>query len=183
MAFWTSAWWVITQFFSLLGYWLSLFFIVPFRNTEVLWILIPIWMNLIFTDFYQEKHGTSIGNAISNGSVLLWVGLDWIRFLTRTSHAWNGIFVLKISLCAIATIAGLLIIIEGIRGKKVAHIIGRVRETSYILLVFSPIIYNLIMPSWSYMIAIILFFPLFYFLFEMIDRMIPDPKAYREEKN
>lgn len=182
MTFWTGVWWLITSFFSLLWFWLSLFFVIPFHDIEVLWILIPIWINLIFTDFYQEKHGTHFGNAITNGSVMLWVGIDWIRFIVRTTETFSGTAILKIFLCVLAITLGILIMIEGVHGKKIVSLIGRVRETSYVMLVFSPLIYNLIQPSWYYGISIILFFPLFYFIFETIDRLIPDPKIYQEEK-
>ncbi len=182
MTFWTGVWWLISSFFGLLWFWLSLFAVIPFQDVEVLWILVPIWINLIFTDFYQEKHGTNFGNAITNGSVMLWVGIDWIRFIVRTTDAFNSTLVLKLFFCFLAIILGILIIIEGVQGKKIVSFIGRVRETSYVMLVFSPVIYNLILPSWYYGLSIILFFPLFYFIFEMIDRLIPDPKIYDEEK-
>ena len=50
MSWWSAIGTGISYFFSLLGYWLSLFFIVPFKDPEVLWILVPIWLNLLFTD-------------------------------------------------------------------------------------------------------------------------------------
>ncbi len=186
MSIWTSAlngiWAGIQYLFFLWVYWLSMFFVMPFKNLEILWILIPIWINLIFTDFFQEKKGTSLGNAVTNGAVMLWVCIDWIRFIIRTYNdvGWTftmGMF-LKFLLCTIGIALGIYIIIEGVKGKKAISFIGRVRETSYFLLVLSPAVYGIEMMTFRYALAIILFFPMFYYLFELIDKLIPDPKTY-----
>ena len=182
MAFLDLLWSGISYLFTLLGSWLSLFFLAPFQNVEVLWILIPIWLNLIVTDFYQEKHGTTIGNAITNGVTMLWVGIDWIRFTLRNYTSWEWIIILKILLCLSAIAFGLFIVIKGVQGKPIVHLLGRVRETSYLMLVISPVIYNIIPPSASYFLSILLFFPLFYLVFELIDRSLPDPKAFQEDQ-
>ena len=181
MAFLELLWSGISSVFSLLGYWLSLFFITPFQNFEVLWILIPIWLNLIITDFYQEKHGTDLGNAISNGVTMLWVGIDWIRFILRNYAGYEWIVLLKVFFCILLIAGGIFITVQGMRGKRIAHILGRVRETSYVMLVLCPLIYNIIEPSLNYFISIVLFFPLFYAVFEIIDRSLPDPRTYQEE--
>ena len=181
MAFLDLIWAGISSFFSLLGYWLSLFFITPFQNFEVLWILIPIWLNLVVTDFYQEKHGTDLGNAVTNGVTILWVGIDWIRFLLRNYTAFDGNFFLKMIFCLCIIAWGIFITIQGIRGKRIVKIVGRVREISYVMLVLTPFIYTIIEPSWNYLFSILLFFPLFYGIFELIDRSLPDPRTYQEE--
>ena len=183
MAFLDFLWSGTIYIFNLLGYWLSLFFISPFDNLEVLWILIPIWLNLIVTDFYQEKHGTAIGNAITNGATMLWVGIDWIRFILRNYTSFEWVILLKISLCLGVIIFGLFIMIKGIQNKPIVHLIGRVRETSYLMLAISPAIYNIVIPSAKYFLSIILFFPLFYLVFELIDRSLPDPDFEKEETN
>ncbi len=180
MSFWSAIGSAISGFFSLLLYWLSIFFVIPFKDIEVLWILIPIWINLIFADFFQEKRGTSLGNAVTNGAVQVWVGVDWIRYLVRTQDKLTSVLVGKYILCSIVIIVGLIIIIQGVKGVKLIKFIGRVRETSYVMLVCSPLIYNIIKFSWQYVISSIIFFPLFYYVFEMIDKRLPDPKTYAE---
>lgn len=56
--------------------------ISPIKHPELLWVLIPVYANWIIGDIYQKRKGTQIGNAISNGFVALWVGLDLGRQLT-----------------------------------------------------------------------------------------------------
>jgi len=183
MAFADTSLTVLLSLWEMLKFWLSIFFVIPFKNLEILWILIPIWINLIFTDFFQEKRGTGLGNAVTNGAVMLWVGVDWIRFLIRAMSdsklGLTGAFIFKFSLCAFVILGGLTIIVLGVMGKKVTAKIGRVRETSYIMLVLSPVIYGVAEISWRYLGIIVLFMPLFYGFFALIDKIIPNPKTYQ----
>lgn len=186
MAFFWTIWSWVVSFFNLFGFWLSILFVIPFKDTEILWILIPVWMNLFFTDFYQEKKGTDYGSAITNGVAMLWVGVDWVRFLIRDLSSRSmtlskvfssNILILKFALSAFVLIVGVIIIIEGIKGIRFVRAVGRVRNTSYLLLVISPVIYGLGQFSWKYLLAITIFFPVYYFVIELIDRIVPDPKV------
>lgn len=165
--------------------WLGLF-AAPVLNTELLWISIPIWANWIFAEFFQEKRGTSFGNAISNGVVPLFVGIDWMRYLTNSLESMYEVnwwvVGLKYAICGIVMLYGLIIIILGISGHQMTRHIGRIREVTYVLLVFTPVIYGIIDLSWSFLIEIIVFFALWYYVIEWIDRKLPDPKAIELDK-
>lgn len=169
-------------FFNLFVYWLSILFFLPLENLDILWILIPIWLGFIISDFFQEKKGTSFGNAISNGTVMLWVGVDWTRFLVRNYEGFSHVLAFKLFLCAVLVVGGFLIMYEGIRRKNIIHFIGRVRVVSYVMMVFSPLIYNLAEPTFKYIIVIGFFFPVFYYFFELVDRYAPTPKIYEEDR-
>lgn len=166
-------------FFTSFLYWLSIFFVLPFKELEILWILIPIWINLFFTDFFQEKRGTSMGNAITNGAVILWVGVDWVRYLiryvTENRLAFSTSLFVQFLICLIVIVLGFLVIYTGIKGNKIITKIARVRETSYLMLIFSPIIYGVTLLTWKYLLISIIFFPFFYFVIEMIFEKIPSP--------
>jgi len=152
-------------------------FTVSFTNHETIWIIIPIWLSWFFAEFFQEKEGTSFGNAISNGVIPLWVGIDWLRLLTNRLVASDIEFDLLVFseyvISVLILLYGLLIIIGGIKGKQLVHYVGRMRVVTYILAVFTPFIYGLIVPSFAYLLSIIIFFPLFYFIVELIDRITP----------
>jgi hypothetical protein len=160
--------------------WLSLF-AAPIYNTELLWISIPIWANFIFAEFFQEKKGTSFGNAISNGAVPLFVGIDWARYITNSlgtqgySDLW--VLVLKYTICGIIMAYGLTIVIMGIQGHHLTRVIGRIREVTYVLLMFTPIIYGVVDPTLSFFFGVIAFFIVWYGVVEYFDWLIPDPKA------
>lgn len=188
MGFLDTAWTGIVSGLSyiwmLFVVWLSIF-ISPMHNLEILWIIIPIWVNFIFTEIFQEKKGTGLGNAVTNGAVLLWVGVDWVRYLIRmlsTGSLDFSIYVAgKFALCAFVLFIGFFIIVKGVKGNHYIRHVGRVRETTYLTLMFSPIIYGIIELTWTVFFAMVLFFPLFYYLVEYLDRVTPNPITYGPE--
>jgi len=161
--------------------WLYIF-IAPISKPEMFWIIIPIWVSWFFAEFFQEKKGTSFGNAISNGVIPLFVGIDWTRYLTNLvasqSVTINYVIFVKFFLCAAVIIYGFSVIIFGIKAKGFVQFYGRIREVTYVLIMFSPIIYGIVYLNWKFILGIFLFFPIYYFFIEMIDRITPTPKIY-----
>ncbi len=150
----------------------------------MLWIILPIYFVWIFTEIYQEKKGTSLGNAISNGMVALWIGADWsrvtIRFLDAGEIALDWMFFAKVGGAVFFIMYGLVIIVSGIQVKKITKYIGRIREVSYLAIMFTPIIYGAVAPTVEAILAILVLFPIFYILIEVIDKYTPNPKTYDE---
>lgn len=186
MGFWAL---LVSGFMYLWGLfviWFSIFF-APLKNFDMLWIIIPIWINWFFAEWFQEKKSTSFGNAISNGAVVLWVGIDWIRRLVNLIAA--GELVLSVTLflkffVAFLTLGyGLLIIIEGIKTRQFIHYVGRVRDTTYVLLMLSPFFYDVMDLTWKTVFVMVLFFPVWYFIIEAIARYAPNPKTYDDDEN
>ena len=147
------------------------------------WIIIPIWINWFFAEFFQEKHGTSFGNAVSNGAIAILASIDWSRHLYRLlsdniiKFGWPVLF--KFFLC-IATFAfGIYVIIAGTKSKKIVHFIGRIRWITYLLLILTPVIYNVIKFDLTTIFSAILFFPAYYWVIEYFDRISPEPDYYR----
>ncbi|HIJ98306.1 TPA: hypothetical protein H1009_04440, partial [archaeon] len=103
---------------DLLGRWAALF-AAPIKDFNMLWIVIPLYLNWIFTEFYQEKKGTSFGNAIANGVTLLWVGADWgkttVGLFTSGAIGFDSAFAIKLLVAFLTLGYGLLIIILGIK--------------------------------------------------------------------
>ena len=145
--------------------WLSIF-IAPLQNLNMLWILAPVFINWVFTEFYQEKKGTNLGNAITNGVVALLVAVDWMRTATGEfgkGEISGGILAAYIGISVLMGIYGMAIILWGIKLKKRVKYIGRIREVTYLTLMFTPVVYGIIELSLNVIIAIIVFFPVFYF--------------------
>ena len=165
--------------------WLQLL-IAPLKNLDMLWIIVPIWGVWLFSEFYQEKKGTSFGNAISNGATMLFVGVDWARHVITGLSAGNltvGLkFITLVGIAAGVLVYGLAIIILGIKANKLVRIIGRVRETTYFMVMFSPIIYGVEEFSLRNASVILVFFPAFYLLIELFDRLLPTPKIFEEDE-
>lgn len=148
----------------------------PIKHPNLLWILIPVYANWIIGDIYQEHKGTHIGNAISNGFVALWVGLDWGRELTQ-NFQFSEISALKVLLIGFLILYGLAVLIEGIRGKSIAKYIGRVREITYFIIAFTPVFYGYIPLTFETLLSIVIFFPVFYLVFEIVMRITPSPEG------
>ena len=77
---------ILVFLWELVVLWFGIF-AAPLLYLDLLWIIIPIYLTWIFTDFFQERRGTSLGNAITNGAVVLWVCVDWLR---QTVTLWGG---------------------------------------------------------------------------------------------
>lgn len=175
---------ILLYFWGLVKTWGALF-IAPIGNLEMLWIIIPIYLNWIFSEFFQEKRGTSLGNAISNATIVLWVAIDWSRTSTRffannEISSWHLAWNIFSSILVFAY--GVWVVYEGIKGKNLTHYIGRVRVATYIILMGTPLIYNFQISLGNALIAIVLFFPLYYFFIELLDRLLPDPASIKEDE-
>ncbi len=175
----------ILALWQLFLHWLSIF-AAPMKAPEMFWIIIPIWVNWFFTEFFQEKHGTSFGNAVSNGVIAMWAGIDWARYMHRLLI--DGIIIkftfgvfFKFLISMLVFVYGIFVIIAGIKLKKIVALIGKIRWVTYILVMFTPIVYGVIKPNIQTILAVILFFPLYYWVIEFFDMLTPEPKVYLEE--
>ncbi|MBN1385624.1 hypothetical protein JW968_01455 [Candidatus Woesearchaeota archaeon] len=157
-------------------------FSAPFRFPELLWILVPVYLMWIFTELFQEKKGTSLGNAITNGVVLIWAGVDWLRTLAGTTQWFEKTiyFYAKIGISALIIIYGALVIIFGLKMVKGVKVLGKIRMIAYFIIFFTPVIYGKIDLSLQLGLAVLLFAPIFYLVIGLITRMIPSPKTYEE---
>lgn len=161
--------------------WLKLF-AAPLQNLDMLWIIVPIWGVWVFSEFFQEKKGTSFGNAITNGAVMLFVGIDWVRYIMR--QIGSGASPLgvesatEIAVSVLVILTSLLIIMLGIKGHRIVKFIGRARESTYLLLMFTPIIYGVVEFNLKVVALVFAFFPLFYILVEVVDRLMPNPQTF-----
>lgn len=173
----------LSAVWGLFLHWLSIF-AAPVKQPEMLWIIIPIWVNWFFTEFFQEKHGTSFGNAVSNGVIAMWAGIDWARYVHRllvegAIRLSFGVF-LKFFVAIVVFTYGIYVIIAGIKTKHIVYLIGRIRWITYILLMFTPVFYGVIRINLETILAIIVFFPLYYWVIEFFDRITPEPRLYKE---
>ena len=173
----------ILAVWNLFLHWLSIF-AAPIEEPEMFWIIIPIWVNWFFTEFYQEKKGTSFGNAVSNGAIAILASVDWARYMYRLYS--EGIIKLSFGTFAKSVavfgvlVYGMYVIRLGTKGDKRVHIIGKIRWVTYILLMLTPIIYNVFKFDFQTVFSMIFFFPLYYWVIEIFDTITPEPKIYRE---
>jgi hypothetical protein len=156
--------------------WLTNIFSAPFSNYEIFKILVPVYIGLFLAEFFQEKKGTSRGNAISNSVIVLWGGMDFF-----ISALKDGADIFKLAIAAVIILYGFYIIVAGFMDKEIIKYIGRIREVSYFIIVFAPLYYTDTQLSFSYIFGAVVFFYIFYRALEVIDKFIPDPKALLDD--
>lgn len=189
MALLSSIWSVIVSIFSYLWWlfliWLGIF-IAPFYSFDLLWITIPVWLSWFFADYFQEKKGTSFGNAVSNGIIPIWVGIDWTRFLVNSildeGVGFSWLLAVKFTLCLLVLVYGITVVYLAVQAKSYAKYIGRIREVTYVLIVVTPVIYGVTKLSWTWFTAVLLFFPAFYFGVELLFNFLPNPRVIDEDE-
>ena len=187
ISFFSAFFGVLSSIFSTLWtlflHWLSIF-AAPVQEPEMFWIIVPIWINWFFTEFFVEKHGTTLGNAVSNGAIPIIASVDWLRYSYRlisegTISFTFGAFI-RISLAVLVLIYGIFVIIAGIKLKRIVFYVGRIRWITYVLVMLTPIIYNVIEFDLKTFWAVLLFFPLYWWIIEIFDRVTPEPRVYSE---
>lgn len=174
---------IFLTLWALFLHWISIF-AAPIQEPEMFWIVIPIWINWFFTEFFIEKHGTSFGNAIGNGVIPILASVDWARYLFRLLSEGAisftfGVF-FKFLLSVVVFVYGVFVIIAGIKIERIVFYIGRIRWITYVLIMVTPIIYNVINFDFQTLLAILLFFPLYWWTIEIFDRITPEPRVYSE---
>jgi hypothetical protein len=176
---------VLTYVWNLFSLWAQTLFILPFKNPDMLWILVPLWLSWFFGEFFQEKLGTSFGNAISNAVIVLWAGVDCIR---QTIYLMNGGEIqetlwIRFMLCGLLILYGIIIIIYGTKTKDKVKRFGRIRDVTYAFAILVPVLYNAAPLIWQHFLAAIIFFPIFHYTIQLIDLKTPTPKALQKDIN
>lgn len=180
----------ITDIFSGL---LTVFITGPASNPDVLYILVPVYLNWLVNDYYQERKGTDLGNATANGFTAIWVSIDWFRTMVPRvgalkvfTFSWYFL-IFKFLIALLVMVYGIAIMRYAVAGNPLAKKIGRIREVSYVCIVFTPFVYDLVKtstPSLSAFlptfVGIILFFPVFYYLAEFGLNALPAPASERD---
>ncbi|MBI4983640.1 hypothetical protein HZC32_03275, partial [Candidatus Woesearchaeota archaeon] len=132
------AWYVIAAVYllDLFKLWLHTIFVTPFITLDMLWLLVPVWLGWFFAEFFQEKTGTSLGNAIANSAIILWGSVDCtrqtIRFITEGTLTNTFDIILRFILIAAIFAYGVVIVVLGWKGNKLIKYIGRIREVTYV---------------------------------------------------
>ncbi len=139
------------------------------RQSDFLWILVPIFFIGIITDKYQEEFKTSVGNAISNGALIIFTGFSWLQLIFSRQNFPIDFTISQIFLSLFIIGYGFAIIASGFKTGKFATIYGRIRVVTFMLLFFTIIIYIPILYNLVSIILFVLLFPFYYaFITELI---------------
>lgn len=136
--------------------------IYEIQNSNFLWILIPIFFIGIITDKYQEEFGTSIGNAISNGALIIFTEFSWLQLVSSRTNFPTDITISQYLLSIFIIIYGFAIVASGFKTGEFAQKYGRIRVITFMLMFFTMIIYIPILYNFISIVLFVLIFPFYY---------------------
>ena len=147
--------------------------IYALNEANLLWVLVPIFFAGIISDKYQEEFGTDLGNAISNGVMVLFTGFSWLQIISlRTNFPQNFIVSQYIFSILIITY-GFTIIASGFRKSEFATKYGRTRVLTFMLMFFTMMIYTPLMYNFVSIILFVLLFPFYYAFITELIKVLP----------
>ena len=159
--------------------------ILSFQDSNILWLLIPIFFIGIITDKYQEEFGTSVGNAISNGALIIFTGFSWLQLITSRGPEFPpDIAFAQIFFTIFIISYGFSIVASGFRKGEFAKKYGRIRVITFMLIFFTMMIYVPLLFNFVSIILFVLLFPFYYaFITELIKVMPSATKSKGKEED
>jgi len=157
----------------------SIFEIIDAVNaSNFLWIIIPIFFIGIITDKYQEEFKTSVGNAISNGALIIFSGFSWLQLIFSRGNSLPIDFTISQFIFSIIIIIyGFTIIASGFRTGEFARVYGRIRVITFMLMFFTMIIYIPILYNIISLIIFVLLFPFYYAFITELIKVMPNARS------
>ncbi len=144
------------------------------QNSNFLWILIPIFFIGIITDKYQEEFGTSVGNAISNGALIIFTGFSWMQLISGRDNFPIDVTLSQYLLSILIIGYGFAIIASGFGTGSFAQKYGRIRVITFMLMFFTFIIYVPILYNFVSIILFVLLFPFYYAFITELLKIMPN---------
>lgn len=139
------------------------------QDSNIVWLIIPIFFIGVVTDKYQEEFGTSIGNAISNGALIIFTGFSWLQIIFSRESFPIDITVSQVLFSVFIITYGFGIIASGFAKGEFAQKYGRIRVVTFMLMFFTMMI---VVPVLYNFVSIILFVFLFPFYYAFITELI-----------
>jgi predicted MFS family arabinose efflux permease len=143
-------------------------------EANFLWLLIPIFFGGIIADKYQEEHKTSIGNAISNGTMIIFSAFSWLQLILSRQNFPIDVTISQLLLSFIITVYGFSIIASGFGTGKFAQVYGRIRVITFMLMFFTIIIYVPILYNFVSILLFVFLFPFYYAFITELIKILPE---------
>lgn len=147
------------------------------------WLLIPIFFVGIITDKYQEEYGTSVGNAISNGAMIIFTGFSWIQLISSRTNFPIEATISQYLLSFFIISYGFAIIASGFTDAEFAKKYGRIRVITFMLMFFTMIIYVPILYNFISILLFIFIFPFYYAFITELVKIMPSAQATNKQHN
>lgn len=146
-------------------------------ESDFLWILIPIFFIGVITDKYQEEIKTSIGNAISNGALVIFTGFSWLQIINSRENFPSEVLFSQYMFAIMIIIYGFAIIASGFGNSSFAQKYGRIRVITFMLIFFTMMIYVPILYNYISVVLFVLIFPFYYAFITELIKILPDANS------
>jgi len=154
------------------------------KEANFIWLLIPIFIIGIVTDKYQESNGTSIGNAISNGTLIIFTGFSWLQVISSRYNFPLDIEASQYLFSFLIILYGFIIIASGFFTGEFARVYGRIRVVTFMLMFFTLMIHVPLFYNFVSVLIFVLIFPVYYVLISELIKFLPSTKKeVKIEKN
>jgi len=150
--------------------------LAPLRDFSVLWTLIPIYLSWLQAEFFFERDGLTYGNAFANGFSMVWCCVNWLRYLFLAGIDFdllNPKYVLSI----VFMLYGLVVIIESFLGKSVVKLLGRRSEITFVAVLLTPYVYDLVVLDFSMVISLIISYSFLLLVIFVLKHVLPKPRG------
>lgn len=154
---------ILSSFLNYFSTWISLI-IAPFSNFELLWGVIPLYMEGVISVFYEED---SPGRLLMGGGILSFIALDWARRLFQQGIypslqiQWMLVFIL-ISY----GILSLILVLK--KTKGLIRMLGKRKLVVFFALSFYPLQSGMIPYSDDVLISILVMLVPIWLILELI---------------
>jgi ABC-type multidrug transport system fused ATPase/permease subunit len=153
-------------------------FVSTLTNVEIIWITYPVYIVWFSMELLIERERFTYGHSLANSIIFSWVSVDWLRHL-YLHHEFDDHN--KLILTTFFLSLSIFTLLTSIKRKKIAKILGRTGSFAYFQIMFTPFIYGIIEFNYINFLAVIIFYPLVYFVIYVIDKLVPK-FAEEEEK-
>ena len=148
--------------------------VLALNEANLLWIVVPIFFVGIVTDKYQEEFGTDLGNAISNGAMVIFTGFTWLQIIEMRINYPENFILSQYLFTAFIIIYGFAIMVSGFRKSEFALKYGRTRVLTFMLMFFSMMIYTPLMYNFVSILLFVLLFPFYYAFITELIKVLPN---------
>ena len=147
--------------------------IAALQDGNFLWIIVPIFFIGVVTDKYQEEFGTSVGNAISNGALIIFTGFTWLQIIFSRTDFPIEATISQFIFSGLIILYGFAIIASGFNTGEFAQKYGRIRVVTFMLMFFTIMIYVPMLYNFISILMFVLIFPLYYASITEIVKNLP----------
>ncbi len=151
------------------------------HDSNIVWLIVPIFFIGVITDKYQEEYETPVGNAITNGALILFSAFSWIQHISNRDPLPLDITLAQYLLSIFMIFYGLAIIGSGFRKAKFAKTYGRIRVVTFMLIFFTLIIHIPTLFNFYSILFFVMSFPLYYAAITGLIHILPE--ASKQDEN